>query len=152
MISENKKRQLDNLNQRKSEALGMPFGTANNRLRKAILFHLLKTYDLDVCFQCGKKIENIEELSIEHKIPWLNGDATLFWDIENIAFSHLKCNVPTVLSGEDNPNCKLSDNDVSTIRTKLNDGAGINETAREYGICRKTVQQIRDNTHRAGTP
>ncbi len=81
-------------NQKKAATLGMPHGTANNRLRKIILFHLLKKYNENTCFKCSKAIEKIEDLSIEHKKPWEGISADLFWDIENIAFSHLKCNLP----------------------------------------------------------
>lgn len=80
-------------NKKKSEQLGMPFGTANQRLRKIILFNLVQETQKDNCFQCGKKIENIDNLSIEHKIPWLDNSAELFWKLDNIAFSHLKCNI-----------------------------------------------------------
>jgi len=70
------------------------FSTATFKLRKKILFHLLKKHQEDVCSQCGKKIETIEELSIEHLKPWEGISVDLFWDIENIAFSHIRCNVP----------------------------------------------------------
>lgn len=85
---------MGNSNKRKDETLGMPHGTANNRLRKNILFHLLRKYGEDICFKCDEQIEMIEDLSIEHKKPWEGISAELFWDIENIAFSHLRCNVP----------------------------------------------------------
>jgi len=86
---------MEEYNKKKNEQLGMPHGTANNRLRKTILFSLLKKYGENICFQCGKEIETEEELSIEHKIPWLDsGDpASLFFDLDNIAYSHLSCNV-----------------------------------------------------------
>ena len=47
------------------------------------------------CYRCGKKIEQIEELSIEHKVPWLYADDPigLYFNLDNIAFSHLKCNI-----------------------------------------------------------
>jgi hypothetical protein len=72
--------------------LGMSIGAASHRLRKNILFSLLKKVHEDVCFVCGQKIETVEELSIEHKLPWEGRSAELFWDLNNIAFSHLKCN------------------------------------------------------------
>ena len=86
MTTSNKKRHLQ---------LGMPFGTAQGRLRKMIMFQMIQKLGLDICFQCGKKIETVEELSIEHKIPWLDKENAkeLFWDLDNIAFSHLNCNV-----------------------------------------------------------
>ena len=77
----------------KSRQLGMPFGTANGKLRKNILFHLLKKHGENFCFHCGAEIETADELSIEHKKPWLHENVDLFWDIDNIAFSHLTCNV-----------------------------------------------------------
>lgn len=83
---------MNNSNKYKSEKLGMPMGTAWNRLRKMILFKLVKNLKFDYCFQCGAKIESVKELSIEHKIPWQNASIDLFWDTDNIAFSHLSCN------------------------------------------------------------
>lgn len=83
---------MGNSNKKKYEQLGMPLGTAQNRLKKLILFALIQDACLDNCFQCGKKIKKVQDLSIEHKVPWLDNDVKLFWDLENIAFSHLKCN------------------------------------------------------------
>ena len=80
-------------NKIKSQQLGMNHSTACNRLRKQVLFHLLKQLGQDVCFQCGDQIEHVDDLSIEHKEPWLHVDPDLFWDMENIAFSHLTCNI-----------------------------------------------------------
>ena len=75
--------------------LGIPHGTANGRLRKIVLFELLKRHNENICFQCGKFIENVEEFSVEHKVPWLDSEnpTKLFFDIDNIAFSHLRCNI-----------------------------------------------------------
>jgi hypothetical protein len=82
-------------NAEKSKQLGMSFGTAGQQLRKNIMFELIKKCNLDTCYQCGEKIESVDNLSIEHKTPWLHSDnpVELFFDIDNIAFSHLKCNV-----------------------------------------------------------
>lgn len=79
-------------NERRHDQLGMPHGTASNRLKKIIMFNLLVRLGEDFCFQCGAKIESSEELSIEHKIPWLDNSTELFWDINNISFSHRSCN------------------------------------------------------------
>jgi len=70
----------------------MNLSTASNRLRKLVLFKLVQDTNQDDCFRCGKTISSAEELSIEHKEFWLDADPALFWDMENIAFSHLKCN------------------------------------------------------------
>jgi len=79
--------------QNKSEFLGMPFGTASARLRKQILFYLLVKHNENICYRCSKLIEDIADLSIEHKEPWQNISIKLFWNINNIGFSHLSCNV-----------------------------------------------------------
>ena len=42
-------------NKKKSEQLGIPFGTANNRLRKSIFFQLLKEYGENICFHCHEE-------------------------------------------------------------------------------------------------
>lgn len=81
------------LNDEKSSQLGMPFGTANARLRKALLFKLIKKYNEDICYRCKNPINAINELSIEHKIPWFGNSPDLFWDLDNVTFSHLSCNV-----------------------------------------------------------
>ncbi len=76
----------------KSQQLGMPFGTAQHRLKKMVMFDLVKRLELNFCFRCGNPINSVDEFSIEHKKPWQGIDADLFWDLENIAFSHLSCN------------------------------------------------------------
>jgi hypothetical protein len=84
---------MSKANKRKSEFLGMSFGTACHRLRKEILFWLVKETGRDRCYRCGKEIESVAELSIEHKESWLGVDKSLFWDLNNISFSHLNCNI-----------------------------------------------------------
>lgn len=79
-------------NQRKSEELGMPFGTACHQLRKSVMFHLLQKHGENVCYRCSRVIETVDDLTIEHKQTWLGVDVKLFWDLNNIAFSHAKCN------------------------------------------------------------
>ena len=83
------------------QQLGVSQGTAVHRLRKNIMFSFAKRLDEDTCFKCGQKIETADELSIEHKEPWENRSAELFWDLDNIAFSHLKCNKPHTNNGGD---------------------------------------------------
>lgn len=80
---------------KKAAQLGMPHGTAIHKLRKSIIFNLIKQLNQDTCFQCGEKIESENELSVEHKIPYLDSEnpVELFFDLNNIAFSHLVCNI-----------------------------------------------------------
>ncbi len=84
---------------RKSAHLGMPWGTACNRLRKMVLFDLLQRHGEATCYKCKQDITTVEELSIEHKQPWEGRDSELFWDLNNIAFSHRCCNTTEVLRG-----------------------------------------------------
>ena len=87
-----------NWKQKKKKQLGMNPSTAANRLRKMIMFELVKQVGLDRCYRCGEAIKNVEDLSIEHKIPWLDSSdpIKLYFDLSNIAFSHLRCNVASV--------------------------------------------------------
>lgn len=86
-------------NLKKEATLGMSFGKVAQRLRKNILFHLVVKLKENFCFKCGLEISKVEELSIEHKLPWEGRSDKLFWDLDNIAFSHLKCNRPHVHGG-----------------------------------------------------
>jgi len=85
---------MENGNKKKSEQLEMSHGAASGKLRKAIMFDLIKKAGKNICFQCGETIDNIANLSIEHKIPWLDSEdpVGLFFDLDNITFSHLSCN------------------------------------------------------------
>ena len=82
-------------NNKKDRLLKMSHGKAVNQLRKMVLFKCIKKLGEDICFRCGEKIESINDLSIEHKLPWQSSDDPIetFFDLENIAFSHLNCNI-----------------------------------------------------------
>lgn len=75
-----------------SDVLGMSHSKAQAKLRKSILFEILK---LQACYRCKISIATIEEFSIDHKQPWLSATdpKAAFFDLNNIAFSHLKCNI-----------------------------------------------------------
>ncbi|HRZ18554.1 MAG TPA: hypothetical protein P5136_00660 [Methanofastidiosum sp.] len=81
--------------ERKKKQFGIPLGTASGRLKKQILFKLVQEANKDICYHCKKRITKIEDFSIEHKINWMysKNPKKLFFDLENIAFSHLSCNV-----------------------------------------------------------
>jgi hypothetical protein len=80
--------------ERIAQQLGMSHGAAASRLRKNILFSLLKELNKNACSKCLLLIESVDDLSIEHIKPWENRSADLFWDLDNIAFSHSDCNRP----------------------------------------------------------
>ncbi len=79
-------------NEKKTEQLGMSFSKASGRLKKMYLLSLLQRIGEDNCYRCGEKITTIDNMSIEHKQPWLDISTDLFWDLENIAHSHFGCN------------------------------------------------------------
>lgn len=83
---------MSDSNRKNAEALGMPVGTALNRLRKMVLFDMARRLGEDVCYRCGKKIESENDFTLEHKESWSGKDPKVFWDLENIAFSHHLCN------------------------------------------------------------
>ena len=88
-------------NESKAAFLGMSHGTAANRLRKQVLFKYVRMAGDHFCFKCGKEIESVDDLSIEHKEPWEGRSVEAFWDLDNIAFSHLTCNRPNWHMAED---------------------------------------------------
>lgn len=86
---------MENNNAIKADLLGMPFGTANGKLRKKLLFHLAGKLAMLECFRCHESIESIEDFSIEHTESWQYAKDPIetFFDVEKIAFSHIDCNV-----------------------------------------------------------
>src|SRR3990172_7595255 len=86
------KRWSQKSSKKKAGQLGMPLGTARGKLVKILLFSMAKELGRDACFHCNQKIETVNEFSLEHKKPWLDVSTDLFWDLSNVAFSHLHCN------------------------------------------------------------
>lgn len=85
---------MNKYNKKKADQLGISYGAASNKLRKMVLFQLLTELNRLSCFQCSLIIQTIDELSIEHKRPWLDSEDPInaFFDLDNIAFSHMSCN------------------------------------------------------------
>lgn len=81
------------MSDKKKKQLGMNPSTASARLVKDILWSLIAETGRDKCCKCGEQMER-STFSIEHITPWLDsGDPSgLFFDLENIGFSHLSCN------------------------------------------------------------
>jgi hypothetical protein len=84
---------------KKQQQLGINPGTAAHRLVKDLLFRFVEKSGC-VCHRCGKPLVR-EDFSIDHKIPWLDSDdpAGMFFDIENIAYSHRTCNYGAARKG-----------------------------------------------------
>jgi hypothetical protein len=95
----------ENGNKKKDTQLGMAHGTANNKLRKLLLFKYVTKCGENICFRCGGIIDNIDNFSIDHKQAWLNSEdpVGLYFSLDNIAFSHLDCNVNESKVGRPHP-------------------------------------------------
>ena len=93
------------IKQKKIDQLGMNPSTAAGALKKELMFHMAQKCGMDACHQCGDTIETSKELSVEHKIPWLDSDdpVGLFFDLDNVAFSHLSCNIGAARSARKLP-------------------------------------------------
>lgn len=85
---------------KKKEQLGMNPSTASARLVKDTLWRLVVMTSNNFCYRCGKEMTR-EDFSIEHKIAWLDSEnpVELYFDQNNISFSHLTCNVKDARSG-----------------------------------------------------
>lgn len=85
---------------KKQQQLGMNPSTASGRLVKDVLYSLVVKTDQNNCFHCGFPMSR-ETFSIEHKVPWLDSEdpLRLFFDLENISFSHQACNSSAARSG-----------------------------------------------------
>lgn len=78
---------------KKSKVLGISYSTASYRLVKDLLWKYIQVSDDNLCYRCKLPMTR-EDFSIDHMQDWLNSDnpVELFFDLENIKFSHLECN------------------------------------------------------------
>ena len=74
--------------------LGINPSSAFGILRKMVLFNLYKKLNLNFCYRCSLEILDHLSFSVDHKINFLHDlkAKDLFFDLTNIAFSHLSCN------------------------------------------------------------
>ena len=74
--------------------LGMNPSTAAGRLVKDVLWKLIQQTGQGTCCKCSEPMSR-ETFSVEHVTPWLDSEdpVGLYFDLENISFSHLRCNV-----------------------------------------------------------
>lgn len=82
------------MSDKKKMQLGMNPSTASGRLVKDLLWNFVETTGQSACCKCGEPMSR-ETFSIEHVTPWLDSDdpVGLYFDIQNISYSHLKCNI-----------------------------------------------------------
>lgn len=85
---------MSNSNKKKNKQLGMNHSTASHRLVKDILFNFIVKSNENICYRCGEKMSR-EDFSIEHINHWLDSSDPIgnFFDLNNISFSHLSCNI-----------------------------------------------------------
>tara|TARA_R110000782_G_scaffold211033_1_gene298984 strand:- start:84 stop:497 length:414 start_codon:yes stop_codon:yes gene_type:complete len=82
------------MSDKKKLQLGMNPSTASARLVKDLLWNFVETTGQDSCCKC-RELMTRETFSIEHVVPWLDSadPVGLYFDIGNISFSHLICNI-----------------------------------------------------------
>lgn len=92
------------MSDKKKMQLGMNPSTASGRLVKDILWKLIVETGQDKCCKCGFPMHR-DTYSIEHVVPWLDSEdpVGLYFDLENISFSHLRCNIGDTRSRQRNP-------------------------------------------------
>ena len=147
-------------NQKKTIRLGMSHGTASNRLRKRILFSLVQETNRDNCYRCRKKILDVNNFSIDHKIPWLNSEnpKELFFDLNNITFSHLDCNIGCADQSSKQtkeyreasrqrsigncPHTKLSPELVKKIRIDRANGKTLRALTKEFSVSKWLIDKV----------
>ncbi len=78
---------------KKRKQLGEHPATASRRLQRDLLWHLVVSTAKTLCFRCDRPMSR-DDFTIDHKVPWLNSadPIKLFFDLDNIAFSHDSCN------------------------------------------------------------
>lgn len=76
------------------EQYGINVSVARSRLIKLLLFDFVVKSGKNQCYRCNKEM-TVVDFSIEHMKPWAREPNAyeLFMDINNISYSHTKCNV-----------------------------------------------------------
>lgn len=110
--------------------LGIDPGTAAHRLRMNILFQLAGECNKLSCYRCNELIQTVDDFSIDHKKPWLYNNPDLFWDLNNIAFSHRSCNYSN----------KRNNTDRTTQKEKVRRNKGPEGTA-WCGCCKQYLDE-----------
>lgn len=113
---------------KKQQQLGMNPSTAANRLVKDTLWRLVVQAELNVCHRCSEPMTR-ETFSIEHKEAWLDSadPVALYFDQENISFSHLRCNIKDARRGKG-----YSEEEALVARRASNGRSWTAEKRREY--------------------
>lgn len=83
---------MPNSESKRSMLLGMSTGKATHILTRDLLFKHAQS-EGNKCFRCGGEMTR-DNFSIEHKTSWMSdpNPAESFFDLENVTYSHKKCN------------------------------------------------------------
>lgn len=117
-----------------STQLGIPLSTAKSRLDRIIIFNLVEKLGLNSCYRCNGAM-SIDDISVEHKTPWINEDNAmeLYFDIENISFSHNLCN----------SSARRYNNTIAWNKGKITHGTSGYRTGCRCDICKKKYSEAR---------
>lgn len=128
---------------KKQLQLGMNPSTAQQRLLRDLLYKLIVETDKDVCFHCGKPLSR-ETFSIEHKKPWLDSKdpKALFFNLDNIAFSHHSCNVGAARK----PNQKYYSREEKRFAANESQNKKRQEEGRVYDSVSRREKYLRNGT------
>jgi hypothetical protein len=83
-------KQKKDIKRQRAALLGMPYGTAEKHLRKAMLHSLAQQCGKNLCRWCQTEISSPDDLAVVHVQDW-SDDADKYWDLNNVAFSHVSC-------------------------------------------------------------
>ena len=91
--------QSSGITHKRDVILGMPYGTARNKIRDKIVFKLWLELNENSCFHCSD-IMTYENFSIEHNESWMSAENPhdSYFRLDNISFSHRKCNYAASVS------------------------------------------------------
>ena len=88
------KRKYSDRPKKETEVLGETAAKATRKLWKIFILDLARQAGRDKCFRCNLPIMDPEHLSLDHKQSWRYHSKELFWDLDNLALSHKRCNTP----------------------------------------------------------
>lgn len=79
-----------NYKKHQEKLLGMPLGTSERKLRKAIIHALASQLGKNICIECGQPICSPEDLAVVHLVDW-EEDPSQYFNLDQIALSHVSC-------------------------------------------------------------
>jgi hypothetical protein len=106
--------------ERCAQRLGMDLAAARKKLVNYILLDFLQQLGQDNCWQCGRKIQSVSDLTIEHIEPWSSSEdpVAAYFDLKNISFSHKSCNSQKIRNNPQSRYCNAQDAEVAKDRIK----------------------------------